>query len=99
MRRDFAARYGPWALVAGASQGIGAAFATRIAAQGVNVALVARRGDRLRQFAASLVESAHVEALAIVADLADPVGVQSVLDDLNDRDGGLLVYNAALSLV
>ena len=51
MRRDFVARYGPWALVGGASEGIGAAFAEEIASRGLNVALVARRPAPLEQLA------------------------------------------------
>src|SRR5690349_14216203 len=100
MRRDsFADRYGPWALVAGASQGIGAAFASAIARTGVNVALVARRADRLEQFAAELAHASGVQTLPIAADLADPHALQGILDKLERRDVGLLVYNAALSLV
>lgn len=47
----FQRRYGPWALVAGASSGLGEAFAEAAAAYGVNVVLVARRGDLLAQVA------------------------------------------------
>jgi short-subunit dehydrogenase len=100
MRRDsFADRYGPWALVAGASQGIGAAFASAITGNGVNVALVARRADRLEQFAAELAQASGVQTLPIALDLADPHALQGILKKLEGRDVGLLVYNAALSLV
>ena len=43
MTADFATKYGPWAMVVGASDGVGSLFAERLASEGVNVVLVARR--------------------------------------------------------
>ena len=99
MRRDisFAARYGPWALVAGASEGIGAAFAEAIAQRGVNVALVARRGPPLEALADRLTADHHVETLRIAADLAN--GIDAIPAALGDREVGIVVANAALSLL
>ena len=47
MSMDFAAKYGPWGIVCGGSDGIGAAFARALAARGINLVLVARREDVL----------------------------------------------------
>ncbi len=91
---SFAARYGPWALVAGASEGIGAAFARRIAERGVNLALLARNPGPLDALAADLRATTDVEVRTATVDLTSP----TVLDDLASlTDGlevGLLVYNA-----
>jgi hypothetical protein len=88
---DFAARYGPWAVVAGASEGLGAAFARGLAARGLRVVLVARRGDALAEVAASLPTEARPVALDLArADLADAIAAATA-----DLDVGLVVYNAA----
>src|SRR5262249_41647337 len=57
----FAERYGPWAVVAGASEGVGEGFARAVAERGVNVVLLARRQDVLDDVAASIREAAGVE--------------------------------------
>ena len=96
---SFADRYGPWALVAGASEGLGAAFATALAARGLNVILVARRAPVLEELAARLRAAHGVEARVAAIDLASP----TLLDELRavtaDVEVGLLVYNAAYSKI
>ena len=93
--RSFKDRYGPWALVAGASEGIGAEFARQIAARGVNVILLALEGTPLEQVAAEIRAAHGVEVRVEGIDLATPtleVDVAPVVDGL---EIGLLVYNAA----
>jgi uncharacterized protein len=94
MGGDFATRYGPWALVAGASDGIGEAFAREIAARGGNVVLVARREAVLEDVAASLRADHGVETRVVVADLTSPELEATITTGIAGLDVGLLVYNA-----
>ncbi len=95
--QDFRARYGPWALIAGASEGIGAEFARALAARGLNLLLLARRQGPLEALAQALrrpgleVRTASVDLSA--ADL--PARLAEVTQGL---EVGLAVANAALSL-
>jgi len=91
---DFHQRYGPWAIVAGASEGIGAAFAEALAARGLDLVLVARRPEPLAALAARLTTTA-VETVS--ADLATPEGVDAVVAAAEGREVGLVVANAAYS--
>ncbi len=87
-------RYGPWALVTGASAGIGREFARALAREGVACALSARRADRLRELAAELEKEWQVETRVLPADLADPAEVERLARAVDDLDLGLLVNNA-----
>ena len=94
----FSERYGPWALVTGASSGIGAEFARQLADRGLDVVLVARRQDRL-QSVSDEVESASGRATRIVvSDLTADNGCQRVIDQTADLDVGLLVNNAGYGM-
>ncbi len=93
------ARYGPWAVVAGASEGLGEQFALQVAAWGLNVVLVARRGDLLTQVAARIAARHAVETRAVAADLASAGAVATIQEHTEGLQVGLLVYNAALSVV
>jgi short-subunit dehydrogenase len=86
-------RYGPKALVVGASDGIGEAFASALAQRGLDLVLVARRREPL-EAAAERLRTAHgVATEAVVADIGTPAGVETVT---RAADGvGLLVCNAA----
>jgi short-subunit dehydrogenase len=88
---SFVDRYGPWAVVAGASEGIGAAFANALAARGVNLVLVARRPGPLQALAQSLA----VQTIEVAADLSTVDGLEAVTAATADREVGLLVCNAA----
>jgi NADP-dependent 3-hydroxy acid dehydrogenase YdfG len=88
------------ALVTGAASGIGAAIATRLAADGASVALLARRRDRLEKLAAQISESGGT-ALVVPADVTDPDEVAQAAELVQDRFGDLdlLINNAGLMKV
>jgi hypothetical protein len=88
-------RYGPWAVVAGASEGIGAAFATALARDGINVVLAARRPAPLDSLASRLRESHHVDARPVAVDLSSEDGVDELTAACAGLEVGLVVVNAA----
>jgi len=90
----FVDKYGPWALITGASAGIGAEFARQLAAKGLNVALVARRDEKLQALAEDLESQYDIRALAIAADLTGDDFLATITDALGTRHIGLLVNNA-----
>jgi uncharacterized protein len=90
-------RYGPWAVVVGASDGIGAAFAEELAARGSDLVLVARRQALLDELAERLGAAHGVRVRARSADAATPDGIAAIAE--TREDVGLLVCNAALGPV
>ncbi|MBX9638601.1 MAG: SDR family NAD(P)-dependent oxidoreductase [Mycobacteriaceae bacterium] len=90
----FAAKYGPWALVAGASHGVGAAFATGLAARGVNVLLLARRQAALDAVAAEIDSTTSVQTRTLTVDLAQPGAAATIAEATADLEIGFLVYCA-----
>ena len=92
-------KYGTTALVAGASEGIGAAFATYLAKEGMDLILIARRLQPLQQLARSLQDRYKINVMSIQCDLSDPNATQQIEKALNGREISLIVYNAALSYI
>jgi len=87
-------RYGPWCLITGGSDGIGAAFAERLAREGFNLVLVARRTGPLDALASRLRSEAGIEVRTISTDLARADAVDVVAGGCEDIEIGLLVCNA-----
>jgi short-subunit dehydrogenase len=83
--------YGPWAVITGASAGIGAEFARRVAESGINVVLVARRRQRLEELAATIEDMYRVEARVAPLDLAARDAVQILQPAIGDIEVGLLI--------
>jgi len=87
---EFSDRYGPWAVVAGASEGIGASVARLLGERGINVVLVARRQAALEEVAATV----KTEARAVALDLSRPHADSALVAATEGLEVGLLVYNA-----
>ncbi len=90
----FATKYGPWALVAGASDGVGAAFAEELAERGVNVVLLARRQAVLDQVAAEIETKTSAQTRTLAIDLTQPDAASAVAAATSDLAIGMLVYCA-----
>ncbi len=86
--------YGSWGIVAGGSDGTGAAFADAIASRGMNVVLVARRRAVLDEVAGDLRSRHGVEVRTVVLDLSTPSAMAELAQATADLEIGLFVYNA-----
>jgi short-subunit dehydrogenase len=93
----FAHKYGPWALIAGASEGIGASLADQLAGRGLHLVLVARNGALLDGVASRAREAHGVQTRVVVQDLTDPDAAAKLAEATDDLDVGLLIYNAGAS--
>lgn len=91
---EFVRRYGPWALIAGASEGTGASFARQLAAKGINLILVARREGPLDRLADELCGRYGVECVTAAVDLAREDAVSKLQALAAGWEVGLLILNA-----
>lgn len=94
MATRFQRKYGPWAVVTGASAGIGREYAVQLAQRGLHVVLVARREPLLHELAATLRRDHRVQTRVIAADLTDLDDLHRIARETADLDVGLLVNNA-----
>jgi short-subunit dehydrogenase len=94
----FKERYGPWALVTGASAGIGAEFARQLASLGLNLILVARRQERIDHLARQLESASKIQVKPIAADLSRSDFLPSLVSAIGSVEVGLLVNNAGFGL-
>ena len=99
MRADFKEKYGPWAVIAGASEGLGAAFTREIAKAGINVIPIARRKEVLEELAAEVREKYQVEVKPLTLDLAAEDVLEQLRKATDELEIGLVIYNVGLSLI
>jgi len=90
-------KFGPWALVTGASSGIGEEFANQLAAQGFNIVLVARREQQLSSIASELEEKYHIETKVASIDLSEDGFISKVALVTDTLDIGLVISNAGIA--
>jgi short-subunit dehydrogenase len=87
-------RFGPWALVTGASSGIGKEFARQIAASGIHVALVGRREPLLQNVGTECTRVSGVQHRIIPLDLSESDFLPALVEATHDLDIGLVISNA-----
>jgi len=90
---DFRSHYGPWALITGGSEGVGAAWASAVAARGVNLILVARRPAVLEGKARELRRDYGVDVEVLSLDITSPDLIDRLRTVADDRDVGLVIHN------
>jgi len=91
---NFAEKYGPWAVISGASEGTGQAFVRNIASQGVNCILIARREGPLQELANEIREAGNVDCITASVDLSAADALDQITDAVGSREVGLYVANA-----
>ncbi len=87
-------KYGPWAIVTGASSGIGFELASRLAESGLNLIINGRRLDRLHEVKKELTGQYDVQIKVIACDMSDARGVITIIEEAKTEDIGLLVVSA-----
>ncbi|PKL82955.1 MAG: oxidoreductase [Ignavibacteriae bacterium HGW-Ignavibacteriae-3] len=87
-------KYGVWALITGASAGIGEEFAKRFASENINLILVARREEKLNKLAAELKTKNDIEVVSAPVDLSEPNFIVKLQSYIGDREISILVNNA-----
>ena len=92
--RNMLNRYGPWALITGASDGTGAEFALQLAAQGINLVLIARREAPLEDLAKRIRDEHGVETRTVSIDLYQLLAADAVMEATEGLEIGLFVANA-----
>lgn len=90
--------YGPWALIAGASEGIGRAFSDQLAKAGMNLVLVSRSENKLEAAKIAIQTESDVDIRIVATDLTRESALNHLLDATQDIEIGLLVYNAGAVL-
>jgi short-subunit dehydrogenase len=91
---QFADRYGPWAIIAGASEGTGRSLALKIAARGINCILIARREAPLKALSDQIRAETGAQTVVASVDLAAPDALERIKAAVGAREVGLFVGNA-----
>src|SRR4029453_7896552 len=98
LRQPLRERYGEWALITGASSGIGTEFARALARDGMSIVLTARRADRLQALASELESTHGVKTRVVAVDLSSPEGAEQLVAAVSDLRIAVLVANAGYGL-
>eukprot|EP00795_Rhopilema_esculentum_P013103 gene13103-3890_t len=93
---DFRSRYGEWAVVTGASEGIGERYCIELAKRGMNIVLISRSLSKLQKVAAKIEEFPGIKAKIITADFNDDECYKRIEDELANLEIGVLVNNVGI---
>ena len=96
---SFKEKYGRTALIAGASEGMGAAYAHALAARGLDLVLIARREEPLQATATQIAGRFGVKVTTLTCDLAAADATAQIIQSTRDTQIDFLVYNAAMSYI
>ena len=99
MTTDFKDKYGPWGLIAGASIGLGAAFAEEVAKRKLNLVLIARRSEPLKELENELKSRYGVDIRTVQLDLALPNLLEELVPHTDDIEIGLMIYDTAFHTI
>ncbi len=99
MTANFSDKYGPWGLVAGASVGLGAAFAEELAKRKLNLVLIARRSEPLKELEKELKSRYGVDIRKVQLDLASPNLIEELSPHTDDIEIGLMIYDTAFHTI
>lgn len=99
MKPVYSAKYGPWALITGASRGIGAEFARQCAARGLNTILIATNKELLQRQADAIIQEYHVQVKTLAVDLSRENFMAEIMPTIEPLEIGLLINNAGISRV
>lgn len=88
---DFIQTYGPWALVLGASEGVGSAFVEALAEKGLNIVLVSRRQATLDEVANAVQENFAIQTRTLAMDLSLPDAMETLISEVKDLEIGFVV--------
>lgn len=94
---SFKEKYGPWALVTGASSGLGVEYASQLAEKGLNLILVARREEMMSELAEKIQNKYPVEVKIIAIDLSKDGFYSELSENIGDLEIGLVVNNAGMN--
>lgn len=92
-------KYGPWAVIAGAAEGLGEAWSKALAGKGMNLIMVDHQEDKLTSLAKALKEEYKINTVPLLTDLSDPNAPNQIMDKVSEHACRLLIYNAAFSKV
>lgn len=96
---SFLKKYGSWAIVAGAAEGLGEAYSEALARRGMNLVMVDNQQQAMVNLAQKLEKKYGILTKQLHVDLSEKNAVDLIIKSTKDMDAGLLVYNAAYSLI